>query len=73
MWHARPDAMAVRTGQVFLVRKVILEFSEGQSRRANLSVRTETVRMLLGVRPDTQITSFFLSFPMKPISSQSDI
>jgi len=25
------------------------------------------------VRPDTQVTTFFLSFPMKPISSQSDI
>jgi len=25
------------------------------------------------VRPDAQITEFFLSFPMKPISSQSDI
>jgi hypothetical protein len=39
--------MLVRTGQVLLVRKVILEFSEGPSGRENLSIRTEAVRMLL--------------------------
>jgi hypothetical protein len=31
---------AVRTGQVFLVRKVIMEFSAGPSRWENLSVWT---------------------------------
>jgi hypothetical protein len=40
----RTGARAVRTGQVFLVRKVILEFSAGLSGRENLSIRTESVR-----------------------------
>jgi hypothetical protein len=70
--RVRTGARAVRTGQVFLVRKVILEFSAGPSRRENLSVRTEAIRMLLG-SVWTLITAFFLSFSMKPISSQSDI
>jgi hypothetical protein len=32
-------ARAIRTGQVFFVRKVILEFSAASSGRANVSVR----------------------------------
>jgi hypothetical protein len=54
-------ARAVRTGQVFLVQKVILEFSARPSGWENL------------FRPDIQITELFLSFPTTPISSQSDI
>jgi len=41
------EPWAVRTGQVFLVRKVILEFSTGPSGQAYVSIRTETFRMLV--------------------------
>jgi hypothetical protein len=37
--RVRTGARAVRTGQVFLVRKVIMEFSTGPSGQANISVR----------------------------------
>jgi hypothetical protein len=49
----------VRTGQVSLVRKVILEFSARPSGRANLSVQTEAVRALLGSVRTLKITAFF--------------
>jgi hypothetical protein len=54
------EPWAFRTGQVLLVRIVFWNFLQG---------RPDASR----IRPDTQITEFFLSFPMKPISSQSDI
>jgi len=62
-------ARAVQTGQVFLVWKVILEFSAGPPGRANLSVMTDEYNE----RPDTQFTENFVSFPMTLILSQSDI
>jgi hypothetical protein len=58
--HARPDGnQGVRTGQVLLVRKVILEFSEGPSGWVNLSVRTYSVRTLLGSVRMLKLQNFF--------------
>jgi hypothetical protein len=45
--RVRTGARAVRTGQVFLVRKVILEFSAGLSGWENLSIQMEAFRTLL--------------------------
>jgi hypothetical protein len=55
----RTGAKAVRTGQVFLVWKVILEFFEGPSGRANLSDRTEAVQTLLGSIRMLKLQYFF--------------
>jgi hypothetical protein len=57
--RVRTGSRAVRTGQVFLVRKVILEFSEGPFGRENLSVRTEAVRTLLGSVQTLKLQNFF--------------
>jgi hypothetical protein len=64
--------LAVRTGKLFLVRKVILEFLQGRPDARCFRP--------YGGRPDasivhlnSQFTSFFVSFPMTPTSSQSDI
>jgi hypothetical protein len=45
--RVQTGAKVFRTGQVFLVRKVILEFSAWLSGRANVSIRTGSVRVLL--------------------------
>jgi hypothetical protein len=55
----RTGARAVRTGQVFLVQKVILEFSAGPSGRENISVRTEAFWMLLGSFQILKLHYFF--------------
>jgi hypothetical protein len=57
--RVRTGARAIRTGQVFLVRKVILEFSAGPSGRANISIRTEAVRTLLGSVGMLKLQNFF--------------
>jgi hypothetical protein len=41
------EARTVRTGKVFLVLKVIMEFTAGPSGRENLSVRKGTFRTLI--------------------------
>jgi hypothetical protein len=56
----RTGSLAVWTGNFFLVRKAILEFLQGLP-DANTC------------RPDNQFTLFFVSFPLTPISSQSNI
>jgi hypothetical protein len=60
--YVQMGAMAVRTGQVFLVWKVILEFSAGPSGRENLSVHIESVWMLLGSIRTLKLQHFFLTF-----------
>jgi hypothetical protein len=64
--RVRTGAKAVRTGQVFLVRKVILEFSTGPSGQANVSVRmpvrTEVFRTLLITFQTLKLHNFFLAF-----------
>jgi hypothetical protein len=63
--RVRTGARAVRTGNVFLVRKVIMKFSAGPSGRKMYPPD--------GGRLDAQFMELFLSFPMTPISFQSDI
>jgi hypothetical protein len=60
--HVQTGARTVRTGQVFLVRKVILEFPAGPSVWENLSIRTESFRMLLMTFQMLKLHNFFLSF-----------
>jgi hypothetical protein len=64
--RVRTGAKVVRTGLVFLVRKVILEFSAGPFGQANLSVRmpvgTEVVRTLLITVRTLKLHNFFLAF-----------
>jgi hypothetical protein len=56
------EPWAVRTGQVFLVRKVILEFSAGLSGWANISVRTDAFRMLVMAVQILNLHNIFLAF-----------
>jgi hypothetical protein len=60
--RVRTGAWAVRTGQVFLVRKVILEFSVGLSGQENLFVRMEDFRTLLMAVQMLNLQNFFLAF-----------
>jgi len=59
--------LAVRTGNLFLVRKVIVEFSQGHLDARYFHPEASICRL------DAQFTTFFVSFPTMPISSQSDI
>jgi hypothetical protein len=67
MWHARPDGSSFscpKSNYGIFWRAV----------RTGKSFHPEGgLPDASRVRPDSQITSFFLSFPMNPISSQSDI
>jgi hypothetical protein len=60
--RVRMGARAVQTGQVFLVRKVILEFSLRPSGRANVSVRMDAVRTLVMAVRRLNLQNFFLAF-----------
>jgi hypothetical protein len=59
-------------GNFFLVRKVILEFFQGHPDARCFHPDRGCSDASTG-RLDTQFTSFFVIFPTKPISSQSDI
>jgi len=54
--------MAVRTGNLLLARKVILEFSAGPSGRENVSILTEAFLMLLVAVQMFILQDFSLTF-----------
>jgi hypothetical protein len=56
------EPWAVRTGQVFLVQKVIMEFYAGLSGRANVSIRTDAFRRLVITFRMFNLYKFFLAF-----------
>jgi hypothetical protein len=63
--------LAVRTGNFFLVRKVILEFLKGRPDARCFRPDGDRSDASIGLM-DGQFISFFVSFPTTPISSQSD-
>jgi hypothetical protein len=65
-------ALAVRTSNFLLVRKAILEFSQGRPDARCFRLVGGRPDASIG-HPDNQFTTFFVSFPTTPISSQSNI
>jgi len=70
--RVRTGALAVRTCNFFLVRKAIIEFSQGRPDTRCFHPNGDLPDASIG-RPNTPFSTFFVSFPTTSISSQSDI